>query len=406
MENEGRAWDKFMRRMSRKSERTQKAYLKNINYFFNHYETDAQAFYELRREGWKSEDPLDGDEVEEMVSDYIKHLDAQGKSPGTVSNYLKPIALFLKTVKMPLDTEDIDMPRKIYNGQRRVAADQIIVMLQKVGTEFYERNQAMILMAKDTGLRMSDIAGMDLEHYTSSQLEETEQGPFRVFQTYETEKTGDYAHIRMGPESVKAVDVWLSVRGMEPGPLFTKRGGGGLCPRGASAMFLRKSGHLKDNHKISGHSFRKYHFTGCEDGGMSENWIRRLQGKAHNVYSAPSEEKLTQAYIKAYPMLRIYDTPESVLVRETTLEVLKLREELAEEKAARAQELAKIEGEQNISKVVQAGLQLQVEGLIAFAQGDDKKAKEIFTFLAEKKGTTEVVKKPFDELEEDETGRV
>ena len=307
MENGGRAWDRFMMRLSLKSQGTQDIYLSNVEEFLERIGMDAEALFELRKADWSAEDPLDRGEVEDMVSVHVKYLSSErGLASGSVWNHIKSLCFFFKVIKMPLDLGDIYAPRKIYNGQRKVRADEIRVMLSKVGTEFHERNQAMIYMAKDTGLRMSDLTILDLEHYEKTRtVHNVDDEPFKEFRPMKTKKTGDLAHIRIGPEAIQAVEAWLEVRGREPGPLFTKRGGGRLHRKGASAMFLRKSQHLEDGYKVSGHSFRKFHKTGCEAGGIAEHWIRRLEGKAHDEYSAPTEEELTEAYMEAYDRLRI-----------------------------------------------------------------------------------------------------
>jgi len=307
MENGGRAWERFLRRLNRKSEGTQKLYLGFVEEFLDKIGMDATEFYELRKKDWNAEDPLDRGEVEDLVADHLNYLKKErGLANGTVWNFITAIAFFLKVIKMPLDVGEIDAPRKIYNGQRKVRTEEIRRMLLKVGMEFQERNKAMILMAKDSGLRISDLSILDLVHYEMARIVyNEEEEPFKEFRPLETTKTGDLAHIRIGPEAIEGIEAWIEVRGREAGALFTKRGGGRMNRKAASAMFRRKTDFLDDGNKVSGHSFRKFHKTGCEAGGIADHWIRRLQGKAHDVYSAPTEEELTEAYMDAYDKLRI-----------------------------------------------------------------------------------------------------
>jgi len=353
MENEGRAWDRFMRKLDRRSPGTRKIYLDSINTFFERIEMDAQELYEFRRKGRTSDDPLDRDEVEQMVSDFVHHLsEERGLAPGTVWNHIKPLALFFKAVKMPLDMEEIDAPRKIYNGQRNISAEQIKGCLDAAGTEFKERNRALIMLAKDSGLRVSDLGLMDVGHYLDAVPGHVGEA-FKVFRPFKTKKTGDFAHIRIGPEAVDALEAWLDVRGRDPGPLFTKRGGGRVGRKGLSALFLRRRDHLKDGYKISAHSFRKFHTTQCEAGGIRDKWIRRIQGKAlPSSYSAPTEEQLTEAYVKAYPKLRVLTQP---VDEETRREVDELKvqvEQLSDHVSSLQEMVGAARGRSNMYKSI------------------------------------------------------
>ena len=80
---------------------------------------------------------------------------------------------------------------------------------------------------------------------------------------------------------------------------------------------------------------------------MPEQWIKKLQGKAADVYSKPEESgKLTEAYVEAYDSLRVFGEQASAQVLDKQVQRIedleaeneKLRKELEVTKVSMRQE--------------------------------------------------------------------
>ena len=107
---------------------------------------------------------------------------------------------------------------------------------------------------------------------------------FKLFEPKETGKTKAPAYVIVGPESVEAIDQYMEDRRnnglpMSPSsPLFLNRQNTRFHPDGFGHVFQRL-GKFLDKKRISAHSLRKFHTTMLEYAGVSQNWIKKLQGK-------------------------------------------------------------------------------------------------------------------------------
>jgi integrase len=229
----------------------------------------------------------------------------RGMKPTTARMVYKAVKFYLRSMgfrNFELDAED--KPRMIYDGSRRVTKDHIRELWDNFSANYKARNRAILLTLKDSGLRISDIARLDAEQYRGAREITVKGEKFRVFEPFATMKTGDYAHIHLGPEAVKAVEEYLGER--QSGPLFLSLKGGRMCSKAVSEVFhqtkVRRS--LKaDFSKISAHSLRKFHWSSLP---INEGWICWLQGKATSVYL--DEPAVTDAYVKNYDVLRVFGT--------------------------------------------------------------------------------------------------
>ena len=61
---------------------------------------------------------------------------------------------------------------------------------------------------------------------------------------------------------------------------------------------------------MSAHSLRKKLQTDLEKAGINSNWIDQILGheliNSRDAYSLPTDEELKEAYLKSYPIMRIY----------------------------------------------------------------------------------------------------
>ena len=302
-----------------KAEGTREIYLMYFERFLERWGLTPDGLYEMRIGDLKSEDPRDHKRIEKMVKVQMAEMKRRGAAASTCRHLWKAVRSFFEAQGLEIKVKAKDMPRGQYNGQRLAMADQIREMWDAASWEFKKRNRALITFLKDSGLRVGDVAALNVDEYLEARTVLNEAGqPFKAFNPFETGKTGALAYIHIGPEAVEALDAYLEERRDEGGdlkpdsPLFLMRGGQRISRRALSNLFLRLRDKLgKEGRKISAHSLRKFHTTMLE-ASMPRTWIAKLQGKTINdsmgVYSQPElmPGELTQAYMKGYSRLRIF----------------------------------------------------------------------------------------------------
>jgi hypothetical protein len=208
------------------------------------------------------------------------------------------------------------------------------------------------MVAKDTGLRVSDISEMTVDWYRGGEETVSSQGErFMAFRPVRAKKTSGICFPHMGPEAAEAVDRYLEMRarGGEvfngDSPLWVdEKRGGQLSPHGVSLFFTRWTNALShDGEDLSAHSFRKFFETNLEAAGMHKNWIGKYFDKTVQDSSAPYSRPedipglLTESYIKHYDALRVYESADVKQLRakvseleQDQLDVRELREEMQE----------------------------------------------------------------------------
>jgi integrase len=280
----------------------------------------------MRRDNLRSEDPRDSKKVERMIKVLMAEMVKEGYAANTAKNVSKALSSFFASQGLPIIIKAKDFPKGSARGQRLALGDHIRIMHDYSSTQFKLRNRAILLFGKDGGIRVSDMAGLNLGDWYDAETIEHASGTFKVF-NFETIKMKIEALIHVGPECVEAVEKYLvkrETRGYpmdEDSPLFisSPRHPGATPGRFTAdglGQVLIRMGSKVGVKKISGHSLRKFHTTFLESGGIPSNWIKKLQGKAvessMKPYSRPEEivngngETLTDKYINAYPRLRIF----------------------------------------------------------------------------------------------------
>jgi len=230
----------------------------------------------------------------------------RGFAIGTAHLVSNAVKSFMKANGLLFPLYSRDLPRRTVQGSRVVRLDEIRELWDVVGNELKLRNRALLMVLKDTGLRVSDMCSLTCEMYHGARVVETEKGVFRVFRPYVTVKTATTAYIHIGPESCEAVDLYLKDR--VKGPLFLGRTGKPMTKTALTMLIHRTASRLveMDMSGVSAHSFRKTHRTLLE-AHIPQSYVLKLQGKATDPYIHPEQTgELTEAYIKHYDAITVF----------------------------------------------------------------------------------------------------
>ncbi len=342
LEENNKAYRVWMDQLNTKAQGTRWTYLHWFTKFLERYEiTDAEALYRMKVEDLKSEDTRDRLRVEAMAKTMMFEGIKVGYKPKTVAHLAKSLKSFFDAQNIPFSMKPADYPKGESIGRRLILKEQITAVYDNVGTENKLRNRGLIMVLKDSGLRISDAAALTVESYRTAQTVTNTAGePFKVFDTIQTIKCKVNANVHLGPEAVKAVDAYLALRGNVPGdsPIFVDRDGKTMSSPALSEQFRRLCNHVKGVKRLGAHSFRKFHTTQLESAGLSENWIKKLQGKSLDQstgsYSHPEETgDLTRQYIEKYDRLRLFGEAD----------ISQIRHELEASKAGQNSRVAEIE---------------------------------------------------------------
>jgi len=339
--------------LASKAPETQRAYKRYFERFLDRWTLDPDELYDGRLKDLSSSDPRDHKRVERMVTSQMAEMKRSGLVFSTCRMLNKAVNSFFAAQGLDLRVRAKAKPKGEAIGKRMITPEEMRILWDDPGM-FRLRNRALLTFAKDSGLRVSDIAAMTCRLYLEVTRKENIDGEsFKAFRPYETVKEGIIAHIHIGPETVEAIDTYLEYRQgrgetLSPdSPLFAV----GLCGQPASAnlnpvrrftpellsqFFQRWRTRCGLTTEVSAHSLRKFHLAMLQTGGVPDTWISKLQGKstktAFGVYSRPEElpGELTRVYIMAYDQLRIFGKAESEALENLRLMNEKLTTKLEE----------------------------------------------------------------------------
>jgi integrase len=332
-----------------KAKHTKTIYINKFNLFLERWELSPDDLFELRKRSLESEDPRDKREVERMVRIMMAECKEAGFSASTCRQYSKALNSFFEAQGLPLKLKAKDHPKGFSNGQRLALGEHIRTMWDYAATQFKYRNRAMLMFLKDSGLRIGDANALNVSDWLEAETRIVDGEAFKLFEPKETGKTKAPAYVIVGPETVEAVDRYLEERRetglpMKPdSPLFLNRQNTRFHPDGFGHVFQRL-GKFVGKKRISAHSLRKFHTTMLESAGVPHNWIKKLQGRvvggSMGPYSLPEETgELFQAYVRAYPKLRIFGEQASTQkLEEQATEIEKLRNRIRELEAEKESE--------------------------------------------------------------------
>ena len=330
--------------------RTQKLYLRRLHDFCNWGETTPNDFYDWEHKNQR--DPKRRNDLKHAWSDYRKHLiNDRGLHPNTANNFKKPINKFLSVNGLnPLRNgrgEGVD-----YKGAQHINKDNIKKLLKWAEND--TRIRALVMVAKDTGLRVSDLEKLTVDYYKGMRRFEDKHG--RQYRYWSdpttTEKKKVKAKVVMGPEAVDAVKDYIGNR--ETGALFlkvktaeehtVKHHGVEVIHRASKAgepmtsvAMTSALKHLAKPYraqgvKISAHSLRKFFLNRWTSVNMS--YGKLMAGKklpANDEAYTLADEEIVKKYAQYYDeLLAIY--PFDQQAKEVKNELEKVKAELERER--------------------------------------------------------------------------
>ena len=319
VKEESKAMRVWLVELGTKAQKTKVNYLFYFEKFLDRFETTPDELYEIRLEDLRSKDPRDHRRIEGLVKTHMAEMQSAGAAAQTARMVQKAVKSFFESQNLDLKFKSKDRPKGASNGQRIVLHEHVAEMHDSAARAlgFKKRNRALLMFGKDAGIRISDIANLDVMDYLDASDLVSEHGEsFKEFLTTHTKKTRSLAHIMIGPEAVQHVDEYLEERKQagtygEDTPLFLMQDGSRFTSGALTQMFKRMAKKLgKDGKKRSAHSLRKFHQTMCES-FMAKNWVNKLQGRvisdSTGVYSQPEllPGELSGAYMSGYDKLRV-----------------------------------------------------------------------------------------------------
>jgi integrase/recombinase XerC len=161
------------------------------------------------------------------------------------------------------------------------------------------RDRALIEMLYATGIRVSELCGLDIDDV------DRQRRVIRVLGKGRKERTVPY-----GVPAAEAVDAWLAVRGQwatdASGPaLFLGARGRRIDPRVVRALVYKVFGNEESGHRIGPHGLRHTAATHLLEGGADLRAVQELLGHASlattQIYTHVSTDRIKTAYRQAHP---------------------------------------------------------------------------------------------------------
>lgn len=321
---------------------TRRLYRRCFNKFCNWLDTTPNKLFEEALQYERTAPWTLGRAVSTFMNDLIE----EGKHPNTVKSYKKAVNKFLKS--NGLKPVRIENEKKIdYKGMSIIKPEEIRELATY--TEKNLRLRALIMILKDSGLRVSDIVKLTIEDWRNNTRRFRDNHGREYIAWMEpitTQKSGVNAYIHLGPESVEWIDKYIGNR--RKGPIFVKKNGEPLKPHTVTTLMNNLCKPLRERGvKVSAHSFRKFFVSSFASNGYLEAG-NRIAGKRVHAADDPYldfERTLDDIYIEVYNSerapLSIYERSQ---IAETQEEIEKIRAEMAQmrEEKAHAEEIGRM----------------------------------------------------------------
>ena len=191
---------------------------------------------------------------------------------------------------------DVRAPRLARKLVTFLPADEAaaVVDARGLGGDARARDVAILEMLYATGLRVSELAGLDLDAI------DREARTVRVLGKGSKERMVPY-----GAPAARALDAYLGRRATERGPVFVNARGGRLSSRSIHTIVRRAARAAGVTRRVSPHTLRHTFATHLLDRGADLRVIQELLGHSRlsttQRYTHVSTAQLLKTYDAAHP---------------------------------------------------------------------------------------------------------
>lgn len=238
------------------------------------------------------------------VRAYLAHLHGRGLDAVTIARKLAALRSWFRFLvrrgvlerNVAREVRGPRLPRKLVSF---LPIDEAMVLMDATppGHPSRARDSAVLELLYATGLRVSELAGLDLDDLDCSERTVRVLG-----------KGGKERIVPYGSRAAGALDAHLACRGALRGPLFANRRGGRLTVRSIHSIVRRSAAACGITRRVSPHTLRHTFATHLLDAGADLRMIQELLGHSRlsttQRYTHVSADQLMRAYDSAHPRAR------------------------------------------------------------------------------------------------------
>lgn len=262
-----------------------------------------------------------------QIRKFAAQLHSRGLSPSSIARKLSAWRGFFAWLaeQTTVDSNPVDgvkAPKRAKSLPKALAADDAIHLvasgnpLAEAGSSIALCNQAMFELLYSSGLRVSELAGLDWRYTRQDGYESAGWIDFDTAEVTVTGKGSKKRSVPVGKPALQAIAAWLPQRqtllkadlGSDIYALFLTERGTRMSPR---VMQLRLKHHAQSLGMASNvhphvlrHSFASHMLQGSGDLRAVQELLGHASIAATQVYTALDFQRLAQVYDSAHPRAR------------------------------------------------------------------------------------------------------
>jgi len=241
------------------------------------------------------------------IMSYLFQLQLDGRSPATISRHLAALRSFYRYVvregflqKDP--SADLESPKSVQKLPRVLTVEEVDLLLGQplIGEPAGIRDKAMLELLYASGLRVSELVSLDLEHI------HIENGFIRCFGKGAKERI-----VPMGDVAARYLKEYLA-RGRSKlyksgnvNALFVNQHGRRLTRQGFWKIIKKYASKAKIEKEITPHTFRHSFATHLLENGADIRSVQEMLGHADisttQIYTHLTKRKLKEIYNRSHP---------------------------------------------------------------------------------------------------------